>query len=61
MRISDNGVGLPEYIDTNGKKNHGTQLIPMLSKQLGANLEIHNSIGTEYVIRFNSNPYKKRM
>lgn len=49
---SDNGVGLPPAFDFSKSESLGTQLIGMLTEQLDARLEVNNSNGLSYSMRF---------
>lgn len=51
--VKDNGIGLPEsIIQTKTDTGFGFVLITMLVEQQGANMEIRNSPGAQFTIRF---------
>jgi PAS domain S-box-containing protein len=50
--IADNGVGLPVDFDFESAKTLGTHLVRMLSRQLGATLEVGGTEGTRWTLRF---------
>lgn len=52
MKISDNGIGLPETIKTEEFESLGIQLIGALSDQLSAELKILRENGLGYELRF---------
>ncbi len=60
LRISDDGVGLPEGIDIGAKDTLGMQLIGSLTDHLDGTVEIDRSGGTAFVIRFKDLKYKDR-
>jgi len=50
--VSDNGIGLPAYIDINNCESLGLSLVIKLAKQLRGTLEIIRDSGTAFKIRF---------
>lgn len=52
LRISDNGIGLPEDTQTEAFESLGIQLINTLSEQLAAELKILREGGLGYELRF---------
>lgn len=52
MKITDNGIGLPEGIQTEAFESLGIQLITALSDQLSAELKILRENGLGYELRF---------
>jgi len=60
LRISDDGVGLPEGIDIGSKDTLGMQLIGSLADHLDGTVEIDRSGGTEFIVRFRELTYKER-
>jgi two-component sensor histidine kinase len=53
LSISDNGKGISGDIDALSKKSLGLKVIKSLSKQIGAELMINNTLGLSYNINFN--------
>jgi PAS domain S-box-containing protein len=54
LKVSDNGVGLPEDIDFKNTKTLGLQLVNTLVKQLEGKIELDRSQGTCFIITFKS-------
>lgn len=54
LKISDNGVGLPENFQLEETESLGLQLVSNLTEQLGGNLTIDTSNGTSFQIMFRS-------
>lgn len=54
MKISDNGVGLPQEFDYKQSNTLGMQLIHTLAEQLSAKINLTNKNGTGYTIIFNN-------
>jgi two-component sensor histidine kinase/PAS domain-containing protein len=54
--ISDNGVGLPEYLDVSTKPTLGMTLLHTLVEQLGGEVEFRNANGTVFHSRFCLSP-----
>ncbi|MBT4492617.1 MAG: PAS domain S-box protein [Gammaproteobacteria bacterium] len=52
LRISDNGLGLPEGFDPNKNASMGMEIVSILTMQLEGNLEAHNEAGAVFEIRF---------
>jgi len=52
LRVSDNGIGLPENVDVNNTPTLGLQLVNSLVGQLGGNMEIDTHGGTSFHITF---------
>jgi PAS domain S-box-containing protein len=50
IRVSDNGVGIPEHVDTCNTGSLGLMLIQSLSEQLGAEIRLDRKCGTSYTI-----------
>jgi two-component sensor histidine kinase/ActR/RegA family two-component response regulator len=63
LRISDNGVGLPEDFDVRKTNTLGFRLVTMIAEQqLQGTVELQKrEQGTEVVIRFKEPYYKKRI
>ncbi len=59
MIVEDNGVGFPIECDLNKVKSLGLQLVNVLVKQLKGTLEIDQSWGSKFQIRFSENPLLK--
>ncbi|MEG3225495.1 MAG: hypothetical protein BME94_08340 [Methanobacteriales archaeon Met13] len=52
LTVSDNGVGLPEYLDSENASTLGMKLIYSLSNQIDGNLEVFRNEGTEFRLTF---------
>lgn len=52
MWVSDNGIGIPEDIDTQDISSFGLYMVDLLCKQLTGQMEIHRDGGTSFQIRF---------
>jgi PAS domain S-box-containing protein len=61
LSISDNGVGIPKYLDIENLDSLGLQLVTSLVGQLDGELELNRNNGTEFTIKFtvtdNDNQY----
>lgn len=57
--VSDNGVGLPEDFDINSNSSLGMTLIKTLTKQLKADMQIQNKVGTSISFHFESRKSRK--
>ena len=62
IRVSDNGIGMPEGFDLKKVNSYGLQIASsIVEKQLHGNIEIVGSTGTVYEITFKEKEYKKRI
>ncbi|MEJ2190014.1 MAG: histidine kinase dimerization/phosphoacceptor domain -containing protein [Acidobacteriota bacterium] len=52
MVVADNGEGFPEGLDFRNSDSLGLQLVCLLSKQLGGNIELDRRAGTQFTIEF---------
>jgi two-component sensor histidine kinase len=52
LSIADDGVGIPGDNDISSRETLGFRLISMLAEQLEASLEVENSQGSTFTIRF---------
>jgi len=52
LKISDNGQGLPEALDTMGRNSLGMDLMQGLAKQLKGTFRIENNNGVQICVRF---------
>jgi two-component sensor histidine kinase/sensor domain CHASE-containing protein len=52
MIVSDNGVSLPPDTDLDNSSSLGLRLVRMLAQQLGAEIHVNRSKGTEFKFRF---------
>jgi PAS domain S-box-containing protein len=50
--IEDNGIGLPESIDTNNTTGFGLKLVGMLTQQIGGTIKIERNNGTKFILEF---------
>ena len=52
LKVSDDGIGIPESLDLENSDTLGMQLITTLVEQLDGELELNRKNGTEFTIRF---------
>ncbi|MCC4771435.1 PAS domain-containing protein [Methanosarcina sp. DH2] len=52
LTVSDNGIGLPEYIDFRRTSSLGLQLVNILVDQIDGSIELKGGKGTEFRINF---------
>lgn len=53
LRISDNGIGLPQGLDFRNTKSLGLKLVRKLAEdQLGGKVELQDEKGTDFLIKF---------
>jgi two-component sensor histidine kinase len=52
LRVSDNGVGIPENIDFENLGSLGLRIVRTLTEQLNGTLEFDNTAGTNFTISF---------
>ncbi len=53
LTVSDNGIGIPEGIDSNNSGSLGLKLVNILTDQIDGKLDLdHSSKGTKFQIRF---------
>ncbi|RXA21869.1 sensor histidine kinase [Methanosarcina sp. MSH10X1] len=52
LKVSDNGVGIPENLDIEELDSLGMQLVTSLADQIDGKLELRTNHGTEIIIRF---------
>jgi len=52
LMISDNGVGLPDGLDTRETRSLGLRLVSVLAEQLGADFQIERDQGTTFRLTF---------
>jgi len=60
LTIADTGIGLQGGVDWNTVRSLGFRLVHSLAKQLGAKIEVHSDVGTEFRITFPSAEEKKQ-
>ncbi len=60
LRVSDNGVGLPEGVDFRKTDSLGLQLVTSLVKQIDGSIELDQSRGTTFTVKFRELKYKER-
>ena len=61
LNISDNGIGFPENIDFKNTESLGLQLVNSLTDQIDGEIELDNTNGTEFKIKFQELVYKDRI
>jgi PAS domain S-box-containing protein len=52
LSVSDNGIGLPDHVDTRETETIGLQLVELLAGQLEGEISIHRSDPTRFSLRF---------
>jgi len=52
MVVADDGVGFPENLDFRRTESLGLQLVNNLVKQLDGEIELENTRGTKFTIKF---------
>ncbi len=57
--VSDDGVGFPKDLDFQNTKSLGLQLVNALTEQLEGTIELHNHIGTKFIITFTRKIYRE--
>jgi PAS domain S-box-containing protein len=60
LKMSDDGVGIPEDVDFEKAETLGFQLINSLTNQLDGQIEMHSNNGTSFIVKFKELEYKKR-
>jgi len=53
IAIWDNGVGIPESLDTNNSNGFGLQLVNLMTKSLQGTMKIERENGTKFILEFN--------
>ncbi|MCK9150957.1 histidine kinase dimerization/phosphoacceptor domain -containing protein [Methanobacterium alcaliphilum] len=61
LKISDDGVGIPEYIEYPYKGSFGFRMLNTLITQLGGTLDLNKNNGTSFIIEFEELRYKERL
>jgi len=61
LRLSDNGIGLPDEIDFRKTESLGLQLVTNLVKQIDGTIELDKSQGTAFTVKFKELKYKDRI
>jgi two-component sensor histidine kinase len=61
ITIADDGIGIREDIDIENPETLGLQLMNNLVGQIGGEIELDRSHGTEFKITFKELTYKKRL
>jgi PAS domain S-box-containing protein len=59
--VSDDGIGIPKEMDLENLKSLGLQLVTNLAHQLGAEITLDRSHGTEFRLKFKEFEYKERI
>lgn len=60
LMVKDNGVGIPDNIDIKSSNSFGFMLLDLLIKQINGEISIKKDKGTEIIIYFSDNLYKRR-
>lgn len=57
LKIKDNGVGFPDDLDYQNTESLGLQLVNSLTDQIDGEIELENSNGTTFTIKFTEQKY----
>ncbi|MBI4738696.1 sensor histidine kinase, partial [Candidatus Woesearchaeota archaeon] len=57
--VRDNGTGFPGDMDFRKPESLGLRLITLLAQQLDGTIELSSNNGTEFIIKFREQQYKK--
>jgi PAS domain S-box-containing protein len=60
LKISDDGIGIPEYVDFEKAETLGFQLVNNLVNQLDGEIEMQTNNGVTFIVKFKELEYKKR-
>ena len=52
LNVSDNGVGMPEIVDTDKSDSMGMWIVEELSEKMGASIDVVSKKGTRFIITF---------
>ncbi len=52
LTVSDNGIGLPDHVDTTRTDTLGLQLVGLLADQIAGTISIHRAAPTSFALRF---------
>lgn len=58
--VADNGIGLPQNFDFKNTNTLGTQLVVSLTEQIDGTINIDNSDGAKFIIKFEELKYRER-
>lgn len=61
LKIMDNGIGLPDWVNHENPDSFGLQLVNLLVNQLRGTIELQSKKGTEIIINFEELNYEKRI
>jgi two-component sensor histidine kinase len=61
LRVSDDGVGLPEHFDVKRSRSLGLQLVYALTDQLDGTVDVQHAPRTTFEVRFQELKYKERL
>jgi len=62
LKIADNGIGMPEGFDIKNTDTLGSKLVfGLIEKQLGGKIELNCENGVEFLIKFKTGSYTKRV
>ncbi|NOZ07692.1 MAG: PAS domain S-box protein [FCB group bacterium] len=62
LKVSDNGVGLPDDLDTRSSDSMGMRLIyGIAEQQLHGSATVKSTRGTEWIVEFDHSQYKRRV
>ncbi|MBW2649129.1 MAG: transporter substrate-binding domain-containing protein [Deltaproteobacteria bacterium] len=61
LTVSDDGIGIPEEMDTQNTDTLGMELVDILTQQLDGTIKIDRTNGTTFKITFEKRKYRKRI
>ena len=61
LEVRDNGIGFPPEIDFQDTESLGLRLVCILTRQLGATIELRENNGTLFSLRFSELQYRRRL
>lgn len=60
LKITDNGIGIPQTININNTQTLGLKIVKILTEQLDGTIQINTNPGTTYTITLKKQHYQKR-
>jgi PAS domain S-box-containing protein len=61
LKVSDNGIGIPDNVDFHQSETLGLQLISSLTDQIDGEIELKRDQGTKFIIKFRESEYPERI
>lgn len=60
LKITDNGIGIPQTININNTQTLGLKIVKILTEQLDGTIQLNTNPGTTYTITLKKQHYPKR-